>query len=117
MPCARSAEGAFSFGGVVELRCEREPGGDEDGEGGEGGEDVVLLAGGEGEEEQDEGGPDERGAWRRGASSGEIVAAELAAEGLGASASLPKMGAAQAVALKRKADQGMSQMRQRPQKS
>ena len=60
-----------------------EPAGDEDGEGGEGGEDVVFLAGGEGEEEEDEGGPEEE---EKGAAAleGEIVVAELAAEGLGA---------------------------------
>ncbi len=66
----------------AEERVMGEPGGDEDGEGGEGGEDVVLLACGEGEEEEDEGGPDEEEDGPA-ALLGEIVAAELAAEGLG----------------------------------
>ena len=42
-----------------ELAVVGEPAGDEDGDGGECGEDVVLLARGEREEEKDEGGPDE----------------------------------------------------------
>ena len=60
-----------------------EPGGEEDGESGEGGEDVVLLTRGEGEEEKDDGGPEEE---KQSAATleREVVAAELAAEDLGA---------------------------------
>ena len=43
----------FGFGGLFVEPC-----GDEEGERGDGGEDVVLLAGGEGEEEERDGGPE-----------------------------------------------------------
>jgi hypothetical protein len=70
-----------------------EPAGDEDGDGGECGEDVVPRR--------------LRGrSWRR------SWLRKMAVRRV-----LPKAGAAQAVALKTKADQGIIQRKQRPQKS
>ena len=90
---------------------------------GDGGEDVVLLAGGEGEEEERDGGPEAEE--EAGASSGVRVAAVLV--GLmrdcnhfrclrSGEAAMAARHSTVARALKRKADQGMIQMRSRPQK-
>ena len=92
----------FGFVGFI-----GEPGGDEKDQRGERGEDVVLLAGGEAEEEQGDGGPEaeeKAGALRlREGADGDAGRRDL------------RQGTV-ARAWKRKALQGMSQMRRSPQK-